>query len=110
MLFIVQFADVYADQPWRLPERAQHMPQHLAFLAGQGGRVIAAGALRPSPDAAPTGGIWLLQAESMAEAEALLRQDPFWIAGLRKSVTVSHWAKAFWSQPFAACMEALGAG
>ncbi len=110
MLFVIQFEDVYADQPARLPEREQHMPQHLAFLVRHGNQVIAAGALRPSPDAAPTGGIWLVQAGSMAEAEALLRQDPFWIAGLRKSVTVSHWAKAFWCQPFAACMEVLGAG
>ena len=110
MLFIVQFEDVYADQPERLPERARHMPQHLAFLARHGEQVIAAGALRPQPNAAPTGGIWLVQAESMAEAEALLWQDPFWIAGLRKSVRVSHWAKAFWSPPFAACMEATGAG
>ena len=110
MLFIVQFEDVYADQPDRLPERAQHMPQHLAFLARHGEQVIAAGALRPQPDAAPTGGVWLVQTESMAKAEALLQQDPFWIAGLRKSVRVSYWAKAFWSPPFAACMEATSTG
>ncbi len=36
MLFVVQFEDVYADQPHRLPERAQHMADHLAFLAGHG--------------------------------------------------------------------------
>ena len=110
MLFIVQFEDVYADQPERLPERAQHMPQHLAFLAAHAEQVIAAGALRSQPDAAPTGGIWLVQAVGMTEAEALLQQDPFWTAGLRKSVRVSYWAKAFWSSPFAACMEATGAG
>ena len=110
MLFVVQFEDVYADHPERLPERGQHMPAHLAFLARHEDRLIAAGALRPAEDAAPTGGIWIVNAPGKADAEALLHQDPFWIAGLRKSVRVSHWARAFWSAPFAACMEAAGAG
>ena len=108
MLFIVQFEDVYADQPERLPERALHMPDHLAFLAKHGDRVVAAGALRPSEDGAPTGGIWIVDAESKAAAEALYEDDPFWKAGLRKSVRVSHWAKAHWSPAFADCMAAVG--
>ena len=109
MLFIVQFEDIYAQHPERLPERAHHMPAHLAFLARHEKQVIAAGALRPAADAAPTGGIWIVNAPSKEAAEALLRQDPFWVAGLRESVRVSHWAKAFWSMPFAACMEAASA-
>lgn len=110
MLFVVQFEDTYADPPHRLPERAHHMPAHLAFLAAHGTRLIAAGALRPTPDAAPTGGIWILEAETQAAAEALYKNDPFWRAGLRKSVHVSHWAKAYWSPAFTACMEASGIG
>ena len=106
MLFIVQSQDVYADHPERLPERALHLPEHLAFLERNAGQVIAAGALRPTEDAALVGGVWIVNASSKAEAEALLRQDPLWVAGLRRSVRVSHWAKAFWSPPFAACMEA----
>ena len=106
MLFIVQFEDVYAEQPERLPERAQHMPDHLAFLARHGDRLVAAGALRASADSMPTGGIWILNAQSKAEAEAFYQDDPFWRAGLRKSVQVSHWAQAFWSPAFADCMRA----
>ncbi len=108
MLFIVQFEDVYADQPERLPERAEHMAGHLAFLAGHGNQVVASGALRPSDDDVPTGGIWIVNAESKAAVEALCTGDPFWKAGLRKSVQVSHWAKAHWSSPFTDCMAALG--
>ncbi len=110
MLFVVQFEDVYADQRHRLPERAQHMADHLAFLARHGDRVIAAGALRPSADSTPTGGIWIINAESQAVAEAFYKNDPFWKAGLRKSVRVSHWAKAYWSPAFAACMGLSGVG
>lgn len=109
MLFVVQFEDVYAEQPHRLPERAQHMAAHLAFLAGRGNRVIAAGALRSSTkDSMPTGGIWILNAESHAAAEAFYKDDPFWKAGLRKSVRVSHGAKAYWSPAFTGCMGASG--
>ena len=108
MLFIVQFEDVYAEQPERLPERAEHMPEHLAFLAGNGDRVVAAGALRPSVDGVPSGGIWIVDAEDKAAVEALYKRDPFWRAGLRKSVRVSHWAKAFWSPAFEGCMGAFG--
>jgi uncharacterized protein YciI len=110
MLFIVQFEDIYEDQPERLPERAQHMAEHLAFLANHADRVVAAGALRAQPDGAPTGGIWILNAQSKADAEAFYQLDPFWKAGLRKSVRVSHWAKAFWSPAFTECMAAIGAG
>jgi uncharacterized protein YciI len=109
MLFIVQFEDVYAEQPQRLPERAQHMSEHLAFLAAHGDRVVAAGALRASSDGVPSGGIWILNAETKEDAEAFYKEDPFWKAGLRKSVRVSHWAKAFWSPAFTVCMNTLGA-
>jgi len=107
MLFVVQFEDVYGEQPHRLPERAQHMADHLSFLASHSDRVIAAGALRPSADGTPTGGIWILNAESEAAAEAFYKDDPFWKAGLRKSVRVSHWAKAYWSPAYADCMRAF---
>jgi len=107
MLFIVQFEDVYAEQPARLPEREKHMAEHLTFLAGNGEQVIAAGALRPFADGVPTGGIWIVDAESRAAVEALYQDDPFWKAGLRKSVRVSHWAKAHWSAAFTDCVAAL---
>ncbi len=108
MLFIVQFEDVYAEQPERLPERAEHMAGRLAFLARPGNQVVASGALRASAEGVPTGGIWIVNAVSKAAVEALCKDDPFWKAGLRKSVQVSHWAKAYWSPPFTDCMAALG--
>ena len=109
MLFIVQFEDIYAEQPERLSERAQYMADHLAFLAGRGDQVIAAGALRLSSDGVPTGGIWIINAENKAAVEALYQNDPFWKVGLRKSVRVSHWAKAHWSSAFTECVAALKA-
>jgi uncharacterized protein YciI len=108
MLFIVQFEDVYSEQPERLPERAQHMSAHLTFLAENSGRLVAAGALRPSPDEIPIGGIWIISADDKVAVEDFYKGDPFWKAGLRKSVCVSHWAKAFWSPAFTDCAAAFG--
>lgn len=107
MLLIVQFEDIYSDQPERLPERALHMSDHLAFLAAHGDRVVASGALRDTADGVPQGGIWILDVETKAEAELLYQEDPFWKAGLRKSVRVSHWAKAHWSPAFTECVRAF---
>jgi hypothetical protein len=107
VLFVVQFDDVYAEQPERLPERTQHMREHLAFLARHSDLVVAAGALRPSEEGTPSGGIWILNAESKDAVEVFYKEDPFWKAGLRKSVRVSHWAKAFWSEGFTDCIDAF---
>jgi hypothetical protein len=108
MLFVVQFEDVYIEHPERLPERAQHMAEHLAFLAQNQERVIAAGALRSSEDSVPLGGIWIINADSTASVEDFYKRDPFWQAGLRKSARVNQWAKAFWSSAFTDCVAASG--
>lgn len=109
MLFVVRFEDVYAERPERLPERGRPVPAHPAFLAEHGAEVVAAGALRPSPDGTPTGGLWIVNAASRDAVEALSRNDPFWKAGLRESVRVSHGAKAFRSPASTDGMDAGGA-
>jgi uncharacterized protein len=109
VLFVVQFVDVYGDHPELLPQRDQLMVAHLAYLAEHDDKLIAAGALRPSPDSVPTGGLWIVNADSKSAAEFFLKNDPFWRAGLRKSAIISHWAKAYWSESFAHCVSASGA-
>ena len=108
MLFVIQFVDVYGDHPELLPQRDKLMAAHLAYLAEHNENLIAAGALRPSPDSIPTGGLWIVNADSKSAAESLYKGDPFWRAGLRKSAIVSHWAKAHWSASFANCAHVSG--
>jgi len=107
MLFIVQFEDIYADQPQRLPDRAAHMDAHLAFLSALGDRVVASGALRDAVDGVPHGGLWIVNAMNKAEVEAWVKEDPFWKAGLRKSIRISVWAKAVWSTAFTDCINTI---
>jgi len=55
MVFVVQFEDIYEDQPERLPERQQHMPAHLAFLTQHPNKVVASGAPCDSQEGTPLG-------------------------------------------------------
>lgn len=74
--------------------RRQHMPSHLAFLERNGSRIKAAGPLRaPAGDSA--GGLWLVEAISPDVVDALVKEDPFWPTGLRRSVRIMIWSQTF---------------
>ena len=41
------------------------------------------------------GGIWIVEADTDKEADALVRNDPLWPTGLRKSYQVLAWTRVF---------------
>jgi len=41
------------------------------------------------------GGLWLVDAADLAEVDALVKEDPFWPTGLRKSVRILAWNQVF---------------
>jgi uncharacterized protein len=91
MLYAVLFED---DPSLGLQVRQQHMPAHLAFLERNAARIRAAGPLRlPSGEAA--GGLWLVSADGPGAVDALVREDPFWPTGLRRSVRILGWSQVF---------------
>ena len=87
MAFIVLFGDNANADP---DIRRTHMVAHLSFLEANGATVIAAGPLA-EPAGAAAGGLWLVEAEDAADVEQLVRDDPFWPTGLRKSFTILKW-------------------
>ena len=91
MLFIVRFT----DKPERLATRNEFLAAHLQWLEEHQDMVRVAGSLRPEADAAPVGAAWVVEAQDRKEIEALLQSDPFWVQGLRQSVEILHWSKAF---------------
>jgi uncharacterized protein YciI len=94
MLFVV----LLEDDPVRSAEiRRRAMPAHLLFLARHAGAITAAGPLR-QPDGAAAGGIWIVTAEAPEAVDALVREDPFWAAGLRRSVRILEWTRV-WPPP-----------
>ena len=74
--------------------RAAHVDAHQAYLRQHKGKIVLAGAMRPEPGGAPVGGLWIFEAETKAEVEALIALDPFQIHGLRATTTVYAWGTA----------------
>jgi uncharacterized protein YciI len=91
MKFVVFFEDDAAAGP---DVRVRHMPEHLAFLERHATKVLAAGPLR-SLDGENAGGLWLIEAAGPSEIETLVKDDPFWPTGLRKSVRILAWNQVF---------------
>jgi uncharacterized protein YciI len=91
MLFVVQFE----DHPERLDVRQRDLPLHLAFLKHHAQHILGAGSLREQPEGPAVGSIWIVELPTKAEVETLCHQDPFWTGGLRRSMRILHWAKAF---------------
>ncbi len=92
----MHFAVIFEDNPdLEVDPRARLMPAHLEFLEGKATQIIrAAGPLKDGAGAA-AGGLWLVEAVSAAEVQALVEQDPFWPSGLRKSVRILAWTQVF---------------
>ena len=75
--------------------RKRHLDAHISWLAERKQSVLVAGSLRAEPDTDPIGAFWVVKAQSKADAEMLFSSDPFWTNGLRESVEVLQWSKAF---------------
>ena len=91
MLFILRFT----NKPDRANLISQHYPAHVEWLKQRESVILVPGALRTEPDTPPVGGLWIVRADSKAEAEALFQTDPFWVNGLRQSYEIFLWSKAF---------------
>lgn len=90
------FAILFEDDAARADEiRRRDMPAHLAFLERHARAIQAAGPLRDAGDDSPAGGLWLVEAENSDAVDRLVREDPFWSAGLRRSARVLVWNQVF---------------
>lgn len=91
MLFVILFEDEPSNAA---VIRRSHLSGHLDFLQASGCFIRAAGPLR-QPDGTAAGGLWLVEARDRQEVERLVAEDPFWTAGLRRSVQVLVWDQVF---------------
>jgi uncharacterized protein len=84
------YAIICTDNPDSLAVRQANRPDHLAYLEGLGGKLKAAG---PFLDEAgePNGSLIVIEADSVAEAEAAAALDPYAKAGLFARVEVRPW-------------------
>nr|TFG55597.1 MAG: hypothetical protein E4H34_00175 [Hyphomicrobiales bacterium] len=75
--------------------RGKYTQDHLAYLAANKAKILLAGGLRPEPSGSFEGGLWILDVADRNEAMQCVENDPFFKNGLRKSVRVAAWGKAF---------------
>ncbi len=91
----MRFIILFADNPGADPSlRQANMGAHLDFLEANAGVILEAGPLFTEAGAGD-GGLWIVEAENAARAEALVRADPFWLTGLRHSHRVLAWTRVF---------------
>ena len=76
------YAVLFEDDNEHAEQRARYMSQHLDFLQRNGAQIQAAGPLREASDGAPAGGLWLVNADSQQQLQALIEADPLWPLGV----------------------------
>lgn len=78
------FLILVPDRPGMLEQRLAHRPAHLDYWNGLPGVVKVAGAMLTGDgaEATPKGSAFLIEAESLDAARALVAADPFTIAGI----------------------------
>ena len=89
MLYVITAID-RPDQP---EARAGARPDHLAHIADHAGSIRTAGAFLSESDE-PTGSMIVVEAESLADAEAFMAKDPYVAAGVFESITIRRWRVA----------------
>jgi len=91
MKYIILFEDNRAADP---EIRKNLMSDHLAFLEGHADQIDAAGPLH-TPTGEGAGGIWIVESENERAADRLVKKDPFWPTGLRKSYQILVWTQVY---------------
>ncbi|MBC8037561.1 MAG: hypothetical protein H7X89_10140 [Rhizobiales bacterium] len=85
------YAVLFEDDDRHADKRPAHMEAHLAFLKKNAKSIVSAGPLMDAKQRTPAGGLWLVTADTAEQVDALVKADPFWPTGLRKSVRILEW-------------------
>lgn len=85
------------DKPDAAELRAAHRAAHLEYLRGYTARILAAGGFLNDDGSVAKGGMIVLDTDSRAEAEALVANDPFTLAGVFEKVEIQRWRKVFYN-------------
>ncbi|KEP70559.1 YciI family protein [Thioclava sp. BHET1] len=83
------------DKPGHGALRARLRPAHLDYLEAHKARLLACGAKLDDAGAAASGGLYCLDVETRAQAEAFIEADPFYTGALFERVVVTRWRKAY---------------
>lgn len=91
------------DKPDAAELRAATRAAHLAYLRPFTPRILAAGGFLGDDGSVGKGGMIILDTDERAEAEAMIANDPFTLAGVFERVEIQRWRKVFFAgQDFSA--------
>jgi len=90
MLFIA----TCVDKPHSVEKRLANRPAHLAYLNSLGSKVKIGGAMLAGDLQTPIGSLLIFEGEREADIRAILVEDPYTLADLFQSVTVTPWRQA----------------
>lgn len=79
------------DKGGMAEERASVRPDHIAFMKTLGASALVGGPLLAADGETRNGGMYILEAGSLAEARELAGKDPFVLAGLFETVLIRQW-------------------
>ena len=83
------------DRPGSLDVRRANRAEHLVYLDRIKARLLACGAKLNDDGSDAGGGLYVVDVETRAEAEALIQADPFYRIGLFERVEIWRWRKAY---------------
>jgi uncharacterized protein YciI len=85
-----------SDKPGVRDLRASVRPDHLAFLAENTSKLLAAGG-KLDDDGNAFGSVYIVDVEDRAAAEAFIKSDPYSKAGVFGEIVVTRWRKAIFN-------------
>jgi uncharacterized protein len=88
------YAVIFTDKPNHGHVRAAQLQAHIDWLEQHRDIIPVGGSLRRAADEVPKGGLWIAQAESKEQLDALIQTDPFVTSGLREGYEILIWGKA----------------
>lgn len=83
------------DKPNRQDLRKQARAEHLEFLDAHAAKLLACGAKLHDDGSDAGGGIYIVDVETRAEAEAFIAADPFSKVDLFREIRITRWRKAY---------------
>lgn len=89
--------DTY-DKPDNHALRLQVRPKHLAFLEENKAHLLACGAKLDDAGQRASGGVYVVDFETRADAEQFIAQDPFTKAELFERVEITRWRAAYFNR------------
>jgi hypothetical protein len=95
---------IFHDDDGTAELRSRLRPDHREYLNKNVHRLLASGALLRDDGKEEYGGLIVLDTDERSEAELFVSQDPFWIAKVYSTYTISRWRKAYFA--FQNCLSA----